>query len=160
MLTNIRETITEQIHQVRQNVQERREGFDDDHDEVHAELERQLSRRNPRRATERELSPNSNRTQNVAYQPDILDASQTSNLSFDYGQMPFAHAFQMLDSNPPSLDNSQELTLGHQPESAPTPDLASRLSLSLEESQSHDPPAPFSDSTVRTHRVAMFLNRS
>ena len=148
MLTNIRETITEQMHQVRQNVQERREGFDDDHDEVHAELERQLSRRNPRRATERKLSLNSNRTQNVVYQPDILDASQTSNLSFDYGQMPFAHAFQMLDSNPPSLDNSQELTLGHQPESAPTPDLASRLSLSLEESQSHDPPALVSDSTV------------
>ena len=136
------------MDQVRQNVQERRDGFDDDHDEVHAELERQLSRSNPGQATERELSPNSNRTQNIAYQPDILDPSQTTNLSFDYAQMPFPHAFQILDSNPPSLDNSQELTLGHQPESAPTPDLASRLSLSLEESQSHDPPAPFSDSTV------------
>ena len=148
MLTNIREMITEQMHHVRQNVQERREGFDDDHDEVHAELERQLSRRNPGRATERELSPNSNRIQNVTYQLDILDASQTSNLSFDYSQMAFAHALQMLDSHPPSLDNSQELTLGHEPESAPTPDLASRLSLSLDESQSHDPPAPVSDTTV------------
>ena len=44
MIQNLRETITEKIgeenHQV---MNERSEGFDDDHDAVHAELERQCN---------------------------------------------------------------------------------------------------------------------
>jgi len=41
----------------------------------------------------------------------------------------------MLDSDPPSLVVSQELPLELVPESAMSPDLADRLSLSLDDSQ-------------------------
>jgi len=65
---------------------------------------------------------------------------------FDYSQTAFVHALRMLNSSPPSPDNSQELTLGLEPESAQRADLASPLSLSLDESP--DCLAPVSDDTL------------
>ena len=44
----------------------------------------------------------------------------------------------MLDSDPVSLGNSQELTLGQAQEGPATPCFASRLSLSLDNSQESD----------------------
>jgi len=44
----------------------------------------------------------------------------------------------MLDSGPLSLGNSQELTLGVAQEGVATPGCASRLSLSLDDSQESD----------------------
>jgi len=38
ILTNLHETITEQMQKEHQVLKERRECFDDNHDEVHAEL--------------------------------------------------------------------------------------------------------------------------
>ena len=66
------------------------------------------------------------------------DASQGSELSFDYNQMSFAQALQMLDSDPVSLGNSEEVTLGLAQEGPATPGFASRLSLSLDDSQESD----------------------
>jgi len=97
-------------------MQESCEGFADNHDAVHAELGRQLSRRqlpsrNPRRAAVREQTPLNNHTEGLEHYRQSQDASQGSELSFDYNQALFTPALQMLDSDPVSLDNSQELTL-------------------------------------------------
>jgi len=70
----------------------------------------------------------------------------TTDKSFDYSQAAFGHALRMLDSIPPSLDNSEVLTLELEPESAQSPDLASTRSLSLDESQ--DCLAPVSDNLL------------
>jgi len=134
MLTNLRERIAEQMQKEHQVFKERREGCDNNHDEVHAELQRLLSRQNPRRATERELTSN-NRTTPLDPQANIEEKSQTTDMLFHYSQTAFAHALRMLDSSPPSVDNSQEETLGLAPESAHSPDLACPLSLSLDECQ-------------------------
>ena len=71
------------------------------------------------------------------YRPS-QDASQGSELLFDYNQVSFAQALQMLDSDPVSLGNSLELTLGLAQEGPATPGFASRLSLSLDDSQESD----------------------
>jgi len=133
MLTNICQTIAEQVQKEHQVLKERREAFDDNHDEVHAELQLQLCRRNPRRATEQER-PVNNSTTPLKYQANIPEMSETTDMSFDYSQTTFGHALRMLDSSPPRLDISQELTLGQEPDSAQIPNLASPLSLSLDES--------------------------
>jgi len=143
MLRNLRETITDKIQQNHRMMKERCEGFADNHDAVHAELERQLSSRqlssrNPRRAAVREQTPVNNRAGGLEHHQQSQDASQGSELSFDYNQASFARALQMLDSDPLSLDNSQELTLGLAPERPASPDFASRLSLSLDDSQESD----------------------
>ena len=44
----------------------------------------------------------------------------------------------MLDSDPVSLGNSEELTLGRAQEGPATPSFTSRLSLSLDDSQESD----------------------
>jgi len=117
MLTNLHETITEQVQKEHQVLKEQREGFDKDHDKVHAKLQRQLFRRNPRRATERELTSN-NRTTYLDHQANIQERSQTTDMSFNYSQTAFAQPLRMLESSPPSQDNSHELTLRLEPESA------------------------------------------
>jgi len=140
MLRNLRETITDRIQQNHRMMQESCEGFADNHDAVHAELERQLSRRqlsswNPRRAAVREQTPLNNHAGGLEHYRQSHDASQGSELSFDYNQASFAQALQMLDSDPASLGNSQELTLGLAQEGPATPGFASPLSLSLDDSQ-------------------------
>jgi len=124
-------------------MQESCAGFADNHDAVHAELERQLSRRelssrNPRRAAVGEQTPLTNHAGGLEHYRQSQDASEGSELSFDYNQASFAHALQMLDSDPVSLGNSQELTLGLAQEGPATPGFASRLSLSLDDSKESD----------------------
>jgi len=132
MLRNLRETITDRIQQNHRMIQESCEGFADNHDAVHAELERQLSRRqlsrrqlsrrqlsrrqlsswNPSRAAVPEQTPLNNHAGGLEHYRQSQDASQGSELWFDYNQGSFAQALQMLDSDPVSLGNSQELTVG------------------------------------------------
>jgi len=124
-------------------MQESCEGFVDYHDAVHAKLERQqyrrqLSSRNPRRALVREQTPLNNHAGGLEHYRQSQDASPVSELSFDYNQASFAQALQMLDSDPVSLGNSQELTLGLAQEGLATSGFASRLSLSLDDSQGSD----------------------
>jgi len=131
MLTNLCEMITEHIQKKHQVLKEQREGFDYDNDEVHAKLQHELFRGNSHRARKQELTSN-NSTTYLDHQANIQKTSQTTNMSFDYSQRAFVQVMRMLDSIPPSLDNSQELILGLEPWSAQSPDLASRLSLSLD----------------------------
>jgi len=124
-------------------MQESCEGCADNHDVVHAELERQifrrqLSSRNPRRAAVLEQTPLNNHAGGLEHYWQSQDASQGSELSFDYNQASFAQAMQMRDSDPVSLGNSQELKLGVAQEGPATPGFASRLSLSLDDSQESD----------------------
>jgi len=143
MLRNLRETITDRIQQNHCMMQESCEGLADNHDAVHAELERQLSRRqlstgNPRRAAVREQTPLNNQAGGLEHYRQSQDASQGRELSFDYNEASFTQALQMLDSDPVSLGNSQELTLGLAQEGPSTPGFASRLALSLNDSQESD----------------------
>jgi len=143
MLRNLRETITDRIRQNHRMMQESCEGFADNHDAVHAELARQLSRRQlssqtPRRAAVREQTPLNNHAGALEHYRQSQDASHGSELSFDYNQASFALALQMPDSDPVSLGNSQELTLRLAQEVPATPGFASRLSLSLDDSQESD----------------------
>jgi len=115
----------------------------DNHHAVHAELERQLSRRqlssrNPGPAAVREQTPLNNHAGDLEHYRQSQDASQESELLFNYNQASFTQALQMLDSDPVSLGNSQELTLGLAQEGPATPGFASRLSLSLDDSQESD----------------------
>jgi len=144
MLRNLRETITDRIQQNHRMMQESCEGFADNNDAVHAELERQLSRRqlssrNPRRAAVRKQTPLNNHAGSLEHYRQSQDASQGSQLSFDYNQGSFTQALQMLDLDPVSLGNSQELTLGLAQKGPATPGFASRLSLSLDHSQESHP---------------------
>ena len=66
------------------------------------------------------------------------DGSEGSELSFDYNQASFAQALQMLDSDPVSLGNSQELRLGPAQEGPATAGFASPLSFSLDDTQESD----------------------
>jgi len=109
-MRNLRETITDRIQQNHRMMQESCEGFADNHDAVHAELEhqlstRQLSSRNPRRAAVREQRPLNNHARGLENYRQSLDASQGSELSFEYHQASFTQALQMLDSDPVSLGN-------------------------------------------------------
>ena len=124
-------------------MQESCEGFADNHDAVHAELERQLSRRqlsrrNPRRAAVREWTPLNNHAGGLQHYRPSQDGSHGSELSFDHNQASFAGALQMGDSDPVSLCNSQQLTLGLEQEVPATTGFASRLSLNLDDSQESD----------------------
>ena len=115
------------------NLKEQREGFTDNHDAVHAGLECQLSSRNPGRAAMREQTLVNNHTGYLEHHQHSQEVSQSSELSFDYNQGAFTQALQMQDTDPVSLDNSQELTLGLAQGRVARPDFASRLSLSLDD---------------------------
>jgi len=124
-------------------MQESCEGFADNHDAVHAELERQLSwrqlsGRNPSRAALRQQTPLNNHAGGLEHYRQSQDASQGSELSFDYNQASFTQALQMLDSDPVSLGNSEDLTRGLVQEGPVIPGFASRLSLSLDDSLERD----------------------
>jgi len=86
----------------------------------------------------REQTPFNNHAWGLEHYRQSQDASQGSELSFDYNQASFAQALQILDSDPVSLGNSQELTLGLAQEGPATPSFASWLSLSLNDSQESD----------------------
>jgi len=143
MLRNLRETIIERIQQNHRIMQESCEGFADNHDEVHAELERQLSRgqltsRNPRRAAVREQTPLNKHARGSDHYRQSQDASQGSELSFDYNKASFTQGLQMLDSDPVGLGNPQEQTLGLAQEGPATPGFAGRLGLRLDDSHESD----------------------
>jgi len=119
------------------------EGFADNHAAVHAKLEGQpsrghLSSRNPIRDAVREQTLLNNHAGGLEHYRQSQDASQGSQPSFDYNQGSFAQALQMLDSDPVSLGNLQELMLGLAQEGLATLGFASRLSLSLDDSQGSD----------------------
>jgi len=143
MLRNLRERLTARIQQKHRMMQESCEGFADNNDPVQAELERQLSRRqlssqNPRQAAMREETRLKNHAGGLEHYRQSQDASQESKLSLDYNQASFAQALQMRDSDPVSLGNSQELTLGLAQEGPANPGFASRLSFSLDDWQESD----------------------
>jgi len=140
MLRNLRETITDRIQRNHCMMPESCEGFADNHDAVHAELEHQLSRRqlssqNPRRAALQEQTRLNNHAKCSEHYRQSQDASQGSELLFDHNQGSFAQGLQMIDSDPVSLGNSQHLTVGLAQEGPATPGFASRLSLSLDDTQ-------------------------
>jgi len=117
MLWNLREMITERIQQNHLMMHESCEAFADNHQPVHAELECQLARRplsswNPRRAAVREQNPLNNHAWGLEHYWQSQDASQLSELSFDYNEGLFAQALQTLGSDLVSLGNSYQLTLG------------------------------------------------
>jgi len=137
---NPHEMIQDKIQPEYWVIEESCEGFADDHDAVHAELECQLSRhhlprQNPRRSAVREQTPVDNQTWGLVHHQQSHDASQVSELSFDYNQASFAQALQMLDSDPVSLGNSQELMLGLAQERPVNRGFASHLSLIVDNSQ-------------------------
>ena len=143
MPRNLRETITDRIQQNHRMMQESCEGFADNHEAVHAELERQLSRhqlssRNSRQAAVQEQTPLNNHAGGLEHYQQSQYASQGSALSFDSNQASLAQVLQMLDSDPVTLGNAQELTLGLAQEGPATPGFASRQSWSLDDSQESD----------------------
>ena len=87
----------------------------------------------------REQTPHNNQAGGLEHYRQSQDASQGSELSFDYyNQASCAQALQMLDSDLVSLGNSQELTLGLAQDVPATPCFTSWLSLSLDDSQESD----------------------
>ena len=86
----------------------------------------------------REQTPLNNHSRGFEHYRHSLDASQGSELSFDYNQASFAQALQMLESDPLSPGSSQELTLGLVQGGPATPGFASRLWFSLDHSQESD----------------------
>jgi len=86
----------------------------------------------------REQTPFNNHGGGLQDCPQSQHASQGSELLFAYNQASFAQALQMLDSDPVSLGNLEELTGGLVLEGPSTRGFASRLSLSLDDSQESD----------------------
>ena len=72
---------------------------------------------------------------------DSQEESQDNDGWFDNSQTDFARALGLLDDNPASPADSQELTRGLVRERAVSPSLANRLLLSLDESQEGKAPA-------------------
>ena len=137
MLRNLRETIVDKVQKENRVLKERREGFIDNHEAVHAELERQLSSRNPRRAAARAPTPIITGARGLEGQLESQDASQESARSLDFSQTAFARALQGLDDDPApvTFDDSLDLTLEREHESAINPDPPSHLSLNLDDCQ-------------------------
>ena len=100
-----------------------------------SQLERQLSSRNPRQAAGREQTPIGYHAGDLEEHLDSQEESQENDGSFDYSQTAFARALGLLDDDPASPVDSQELTRGLARERTVSPGLANRLSLSLDESQ-------------------------
>ena len=86
----------------------------------------------------REQTRLNNHAGGLEHYRESQDASQGSELSFDYNQASFALALQILDSDPVSLGNSPELRLGLAQEGPVTPGFASRLLLSQYDWQESD----------------------
>jgi len=136
MLRNLRETITDKVQQVHPGTgKKQREGFIDDHDEVDVELECQLSRRNPKGAAGREQTPIIAHARGLEEYRESQEGSQESHRAFDFSQRSIARVLGMLESDPPSLVDSQELPLELALLSAMSPDRADCLSLRLDDSQ-------------------------
>ena len=86
----------------------------------------------------REQTPVNNHATGLEHYRQSQDPSQGSELLFDYNQASFAQALQILDSDPVSLGNSPELSLGLAQEGPGTQGFTSRLSLSRDNSQESD----------------------
>jgi len=143
MLQNLLETITNRIKQNHGMMQESCQGFADNHDAVQAELVHQLSRHqlsslNARRPAVQEQTPLNNYPAGLGLHRHSQDASDCSELSFNYNQASFTQALHMRDVYPFSQGNSQELMWGLAQERPATPSLASWLSLTLGNSQESD----------------------
>ena len=72
ILTNLCETIAEQMEKEHQVFKEQREGFDDNHDEVHAELQRQLFRTSAS-VIQKETTPSYRTRTNIEISHHALD---------------------------------------------------------------------------------------
>ena len=100
-----------------------------------SQLERQLSSRNPRQAAGREQTPIGYHARDLKEHLDSQEEWEENDGSFDYSNTAFARTLGLLDDDPASLVDSQELTRGLAQERTVCPGLANRLSLSLDESQ-------------------------
>ena len=82
---------------------------------------------------------------------------QEKDRSSYYSQTAFALALGLLDDDPASPVNSQELTSGQGQERTVSPGLANRLSLSLDESQDGQATAGriFSNTTMKVRMMRM-----
>jgi len=141
--------------------QDRREGYTDDWTAVAAELESQASSKTTRRpaqqsqtpgdwvvvATELQSQPSSQATQRPAHrihissswrigtpvgQQDTQNDSQDTDLSFDFLQTSAARVLGFLDSSPPSVAGSREVTRELSLDRTVSPTPSRRLSLSLD----------------------------
>ncbi|PUU72117.1 hypothetical protein B9Z19DRAFT_1139707 [Tuber borchii] len=102
---------------------------------LESQLERELSSQEPRRAAAREPTPINTDGRVLEGHQESQDASQESAKSFDFSQSAFARALRGLDAESVTFDDSLDLTLEQEQESAANPDLASRLSLNLDDFQ-------------------------
>ncbi|PUU80766.1 hypothetical protein B9Z19DRAFT_1123137 [Tuber borchii] len=102
---------------------------------LESQLERELSSQEPRRADAREPTPINTDGRVLKGHQESQDASQESAKSSDFSQSAFARALRGLDAESVTFDDSLDLTLEQEQESAANPDLASRLSLNLDDFQ-------------------------
>ncbi|PUU80804.1 hypothetical protein B9Z19DRAFT_1123059 [Tuber borchii] len=102
---------------------------------LESQLERELSSQEPRRAAAREPTPINTDGRVLEGHQESQDASQESAKSFDFSQSAFARALRGLNAESVTFDDSLDLTLEQEQESAANPDLASRLSLNLDDFQ-------------------------
>lgn len=98
---------------------------------LESELERQLSSREPRRAAAREPTQIITGGNGLGGHLESQHASQESARSLDFSQRALARALRGLDADLVTFDDTLDLTLEREQESAINPDLASRLSLNL-----------------------------
>jgi len=85
-----------------------------------------------------EQKPLNNHARALDHHRQSQDASQESELSFDFNQASFANGLQMLDSDLGSLGNSLALMRGLAQEGPATPSFTTQLSLSLDDLQESD----------------------
>ena len=102
---------------------------------IFADVERPLSSQNPRQAAGQEQTPIGYHAGDLEKHLDSQEESQETERLFDYIQTAFAWALGLLDDDPASPVDLQELTRGLARERTVSPGLANRLSLSLDESQ-------------------------
>ncbi|PUU72250.1 hypothetical protein B9Z19DRAFT_1138404 [Tuber borchii] len=102
---------------------------------LESQLERELSSQEPRRAAAREPTPINTDSRVLEGHQESQDASQESAKSFDFSQSAFARALRGLDAESVTFDDSLDLMLEQEQESAANPALASCLSLNLDDFQ-------------------------
>ena len=117
------------MHGVRED---RREGFTDNWAAVAAELQGQTSNQTPGRSTPRSQTPGGLRIGTMFRRQDSQTLTQETNLSSDFTQMSDARVLSFLDSDPSSPNGLREVSEGPPEDSAKSPTLSQRLSLSFE----------------------------
>jgi hypothetical protein len=119
----------ENVHGVRED---RREGFTDNWAAVAAEVQGQTSNQTPGRSTRRSQTPGGLRIGTVFGRQDSQTLTQETSLSSDFTQISDARVLSFLDSDPPSPNGLREVSEGPPEDSAKSPTLSQRLSLSFE----------------------------